>query len=130
MRCLAKKYILFITILSFLFVSCVNENTEDDPVEPPVDTEKYTLIDLKYIFSDKKEVEFEQLLKTIEYNNPTNSEQKLPINNMSSIRNFMFFQSDESDDEIVDYFFRDSIVVNIPEYIDDERIYLILKLID
>lgn len=119
MRYFAKK-VLLISMLTLLLVACDKDNTENNIVFP-IDTERYTFIDFKYNFSDKQEVEFDQLLKNIKYNNPTNAEQALPVGDVSSVKNFMFFQSD---DEIVDYFFNDSIEVNIPEYIDNERIYL------
>ncbi|MGL4852503.1 MAG: hypothetical protein ACRC13_02855 [Tannerellaceae bacterium] len=120
MRYSVKKFVLFISMLTLLLIACDKNNGEDN-IEPPVDTEKYTFIDLKYNFLDKEEAIFEKLLKIIEYNNPTNAEQTLPIGDVSSVKNFMFFQSN---DEITDYFFNDSILVNIPEYIDNERIYL------
>lgn len=120
MRYSVKKFVLFISMFTLLLIACDKNNGEDN-IEPPVDTEKYTFIDLKYNFLDKEEAIFEKLLKIIEYNNPTNAEQTLPIGDVSSVKNFMFFQSN---DEITDYFFNDSILVNIPEYIDDERIYL------
>lgn len=120
MRYFVKKYVLLISMLTLLLVACDKDNAENN-VEPPIDTERYTFIDFKYNFSDKEEIEFDQLLKNIKYNNPTNAEQALPVGDVSSVKNFMFFQSN---DEIADYFFNDSIEVNIPEYIDDERIYL------
>lgn len=117
MKSFARKYVLFFPILTLLLIAC---DTDKD-IEPSGDVEKYTFIDLKYDFSDKEEIEFEQHLKTIEYTNNSNVEQTLPIGDMSSIKNFMFFQSCG---EIADHLFCDSILVNIPECIDDERIYL------
>lgn len=114
------KYALFLPMLTMLFIACDKDNEEDN-IEPPVNTEKYKFIELNYNISNSEDTVFEKLLRTIEYKNPTNIEQTLPIGDMSTVKSFMFF---EANDKVSEYFFTDSILVNIPELIDDGRIYL------
>lgn len=114
------KYALFVFVLTVLLPACDKSSTENDSI-PPVETEEYTFIDLKFDFSDKEEIIFEQLFKAVEYNNLTDVEQMLPIGDVSSIKNFMFFQTNN---EAANYFFENTTLVNVPQYIDDERIYL------
>lgn len=101
-------------------VACTKDSVEETVVLPP-ESDKYTFIELIYDFNDKEELDFNLVAKDLEYNNPSSVEQVLRIGDNIAVKNFMFF---ESNDELVGSFFHDSINVQIPEYIDDKRIYL------
>ena len=120
MRSLTKKTVLLFTCSSLFFTACQKDSPIEE-VDPPVVPEKIEFIDLKYLLSDKEEKQYELVGHTTTFNNQTSVEQLLPLSGFSSFENYMYFLSD---DDIVSGFVRDSILVNIPESLDNEAIYL------